>query len=65
MPRTETEPLPTAADVAKYLNMSEGALAQLRFTGRGPKFIKLTGRQVRYRWSDVDQWIEEQVHIRT
>jgi predicted DNA-binding transcriptional regulator AlpA len=60
------EPLATPKEVAAFMNnMTQAALGQLRYTGRGPKFIKITGRQVRYRWSDVLEWVEEQSHERT
>lgn len=61
----ETEPLELPGPVAAYLKMTEGALAQLRYTGRGPKFIKVSGRAVRYRWSDVYEWVENRTRERT
>ncbi|MDQ1217979.1 helix-turn-helix transcriptional regulator [Microbacterium arborescens] len=33
-------------------------LAQLRFKGKGPKFLKPTPRKVIYRRSDVIAWLE-------
>lgn len=33
-------------------------LAQLRFTGKGPKFLKPTPRKVLYRRHDVIEWLE-------
>lgn len=38
--------------------MSKTNLAQLRFTGRGPKFLKPTPKTVVYRESDVIAWLE-------
>lgn len=38
--------------------MTTGNLAQLRYTGRGPKFLKPTSRTVVYRESDVIEWLE-------
>lgn len=32
--------------------------AQLRYTGRGPKFLKPSPRLVLYRWADVLEWLE-------
>jgi predicted DNA-binding transcriptional regulator AlpA len=57
--------LATPKQVAAFLDVSEPNLGQLRYLGRGPKFIKITGRQVRYRWSDVLAWVEEQARVRT
>ena len=33
--------------------------AQLRYNGRGPKFIKPSPKLVVYRKSDVDAWLQE------
>jgi predicted DNA-binding transcriptional regulator AlpA len=52
-------------ELAKSLGLTEGHLAQLRYTGKGPKFVKLTGRQVRYRPTDVAEWLEAQTRTRT
>lgn len=41
------------------------ALAQLRYTGGGPRFIKLTAKAVRYRQSDLDAWIAAKVRTNT
>jgi predicted DNA-binding transcriptional regulator AlpA len=70
-PRTEpVEPPPglpelgTPAEVAKYLHTTVDSLAQKRYLGNGPKFIK-TGRRVLYRWSDVLAWLEKNTIQRT
>ena len=39
--------------------MTKSKLAQLRFTGQGPKFLKPTPRTVVYRRRDVIGWLEE------
>lgn len=38
--------------------MTTTNLAQLRFKGRGPKFLKPTPRTVVYREADVIAWLE-------
>ncbi|MEF3405291.1 helix-turn-helix transcriptional regulator [Agromyces sp. CCNWLW203] len=38
--------------------MTKSNLAQLRFTGKGPKFLKPTPRTVVYRESDCIEWLE-------
>lgn len=38
--------------------MTRNHLAQLRFTGKGPKFLKPSPRLVVYRESDVIAWLE-------
>lgn len=45
-------------EVAEYIGKPERTLTQWRYLGIGPRFIKV-GRDVRYRWADVDRWIEE------
>jgi hypothetical protein len=56
--------LGTPGDVAKYLHSTVDNLAQLRYIGRGPKFIKV-GRKVLYRWSDVTDWLDRNTMQRT
>ncbi|MCM3500627.1 hypothetical protein M3667_01880 [Microbacterium sp. P26] len=38
--------------------MTKTNLAQLRFNGKGPKFLKPTPRTVVYREADVIAWLE-------
>ncbi|MEE8684884.1 MAG: hypothetical protein SOI64_07575 [Bifidobacterium mongoliense] len=45
--------------------MSKGQLAQLRFTGKGPKFLKPTPRTVLYRKGDIDAWLDGSVRTTT
>ncbi|WP_349864141.1 hypothetical protein [Leifsonia sp. WHRI 6310E] len=45
--------------------MTKGNLAQLRFTGKGPKFLKPTPRTVVYREDDVVSWLEGTEQTRT
>lgn len=42
--------------VARYPNTSEPYWAQLRYTGLGPKFIKLSLKRVVYDLDDVEAW---------
>jgi len=55
---TQPEPLLESNVIADLLGTTPQNLAQLRYRGTGPKFIKLGHRAVRYRWSDVEAWIE-------
>jgi predicted DNA-binding transcriptional regulator AlpA len=52
-----TNPLLTPAEAGAQLGLTPAALAQLRYTGGGPCFVKLTAKAVRYRQSDLDRWI--------
>ncbi|WP_301148993.1 helix-turn-helix transcriptional regulator [Mycobacterium simiae] len=45
------------AEVAKVLLTTEQGLSQLRYRGKGPKFIKV-GHRVIYRWSDVHAYLD-------
>lgn len=38
--------------------MTVAGFAQLRFTGKGPKYLKPTPRKVLYRRSDLIAWLE-------
>lgn len=46
-------------EVADYLQVPEKTLTQWRYLGKGPKFIPV-GRHVRYRWADVEKWLDQQ-----
>ena len=47
----------TPAEAGTLLGLTPAALAQLRYTGGGPAFIKLTAKAVRYQQCDLDAWI--------
>ena len=55
----------TPEEVSDWTGMSRAALAQLRYKGTGPKFIKLSAKTVRYFRSHVQEWLEENVHVQT
>ena len=50
----------TAKQAARYLSISTKWLANQRWQGTGPKFIRVGGA-VRYRASDLEQFLEEAV----
>lgn len=54
----------TPGEVAEYLGTSVAALAQHRYRGTGPAFIK-AGRKVLYRWSAVEDWLNANTHTIT
>jgi excisionase family DNA binding protein len=45
--------------VAQRLGISERTLERKRCDGTGPRFVKC-GRAVRYRESDIEEWLESQ-----
>lgn len=51
--------------VSRMPGMTKGNLAQLRYTGKGPKFYKPSPRVVLYKWSDVQAWVEGHAQMRT
>jgi hypothetical protein len=55
----------TIPEAAAYIPMQPGQLAQLRYTGRGPLFLKPTARTVLYRKADIDSWLADSVHTST
>ena len=57
--------LATPAEVAKALQTTPASLAQMRYRGDGPKFVRAGRKRVLYRWIDVEQWITESLHHRT
>lgn len=58
------EHLLTARQVASWLGVSEGALAQRRHRGDSPPFVKW-GKTVRYIRADVESWIESRRRFET
>jgi len=44
--------------LAEHLSVSDEALAQMATRGTGPKYVKISGRLVRYRMADVEAWLE-------
>lgn len=54
----------TPGELAEYLDSTVGTLAHWRYVGKGPKFIKL-GRNVRYRDSDIQEWLDQQTRTQT
>jgi hypothetical protein len=51
-------------EVAAALDTTLCGLAQMRYRGTGPRFIK-RGRRVLYRWSDVRDYLDSNTHVRT
>jgi excisionase family DNA binding protein len=57
----QATPLLTPKTASEFLGIPEGTLAQWRSQRRGPTFIKLEGRLVRYRASDLEQYIASRI----
>lgn len=62
LPSDETA---TSKEVAEYLHTTEQGLAQMRYRGTGPRFVKVGPRKVIYRWSDVQAYLDANTLTRT
>lgn len=59
MSKSQRQPLGTPEEVAEYIRKPVRTLEQWRYRGVGPRFVKV-GRDVRYRWEDVDAYLKAQ-----
>jgi hypothetical protein len=57
--------LATPAEVVRAMRTTPARLAQMRYRGDGPKFVRAGRRRVLYRWTDVEQWVTDSLHDRT
>jgi predicted DNA-binding transcriptional regulator AlpA len=51
----------TQRETAIALRLSERTLERLRVSGLGPVFVRCGRRSVRYRQSDLDEWIAARI----
>lgn len=58
------EDIATPKEVAAALDTTTVGLAQMRYRGTGPRFVK-RGSRVLYRWSDVSAYLDGQTRERT
>ena len=54
----DIRPLATDDEFCAFAGLSKQQSAQLRYLGTGPRFIRVTGRQIRYAWSDIEAWCD-------
>jgi len=52
-------------DAAELLGVTPRFLQERRVDGRGPRFIRVSARAIRYRREDLDAWIRGRVHSST
>lgn len=50
---------------AQLLSISPRTLRNWRVQGKGPQFVKLSSRAIRYRYGDIIQWSESQTRSST
>lgn len=63
MPAQTPTPLLDTKAAAEFLNVSTKTMERWRWTGEGPRFVKLGG--VRYRLEDLQEFIESRVRTST
>jgi excisionase family DNA binding protein len=56
----EPDRLLTVAQLAEYLGVPVATIYAWRYRREGPPGFKV-GKHVRYRWRDVEEWIERQL----
>jgi len=49
----------TTREAAGYLRLAITTLEHWRLEGRGPRWIRLSIRQIRYRRADLESWLAE------
>ena len=59
------EQLVRQEEAAAVLCVTPRCMENWRHRGEGPKFVRISGRCIRYRKSDLDQWIKERVRTNT
>ena len=59
---TDRRPLATPEQVAEFLGVPIKTIYNWRTKGTGPKASKI-GVHLRYRWADVDAWVEQQAKV--
>lgn len=62
---SEVEPLLRTDKAAAALDMSPRSLEGMRLTGRGPRFVRISPRCVRYRPRDIESWVESRLRVST
>ncbi|MDP9458993.1 MAG: helix-turn-helix domain-containing protein [Actinomycetota bacterium] len=55
----QRRPLGATPEVAAYLGVPVQTLYVWRTKGVGPRAVRV-GKHLRYRWSDVDAWLDQQ-----
>lgn len=55
------KPLASRTEVAEYLGVPPATLAGWAYRSEGPPYTRV-GRYTRYRWEDVDRWLDERRH---
>ena len=51
--------------ISRLLGVTPRALQSWRQTGRGPRFVRISNRCIRYRLDDIDDWLESRLSTET
>ena len=57
------EPFIGAKEAGEIVGLSPAALAQMRYSGEGPRYYRPTPRTVLYRRSDMFAWVEASAQV--
>ncbi|NIA26334.1 MAG: helix-turn-helix domain-containing protein [Gammaproteobacteria bacterium] len=57
---TALDPLLSVQELANYLEVPIGTLYAWRYRGEGPPGFR-AGKHLRYRWHDIEEWINNQL----
>ncbi|MCZ6622909.1 MAG: helix-turn-helix domain-containing protein [Deltaproteobacteria bacterium] len=55
----------TEREAADFLGVTSRCLQAWRYRGGGPKFVRISSRCIRYRKSDLVEWVEERLRSST
>jgi hypothetical protein len=53
------EPLLKPKEAATYLKVQPGTLKTWRWSGKGPRFIRVGNKSIRYRLEDLEAFIQQ------
>ena len=56
--RSQLDRLLNTKEAAEYLGLSPYTLERWRYLGKGPRFIRVGSKSVRYRQTDLDAFLE-------
>lgn len=55
----------TPKQLADVIHSTTAGLAQMRYRGTGPRFVRVTRTTILYRQADVDDWLASRTFERT
>ena len=55
-----THTFPTESEAAEYLGISKKTLHRWRFGRRGPNYVRVAGKLIRYHQAILDAWMDQQ-----